>query len=436
MRIAIVGCGYVAAHYLETLHEHSNLTLMGVTDLDKSRAEALRKRFDVPIYDSTESLLADDEVELVVNLTDPESHYEVSKASLMAGKHVYSEKPLSVDLAEAKALVALAEETGLLISSAPCSILGETAQTLWKAVQDGAVGSPRLVYAELDDNPIYLMRPEGWANSVGTPWPYLNEYETGCTLEHAGYYLTWLAAMFGPAESVTAFSSCLVPDKTSVPLESPDTPDFSVACIMFESGVVARLTCSIVAPYDHRIRIIGNEGVLTADECWQFRSPVRLERFSQLSLNARKARSVRTSSFLQRLLGVAGKRQKLVRRPQRAPRRKTKRPRSSIARSLLRVIKKRQLVSMDFFRGVAEMASAIENDRRCHLPMDFVLHVNEMTLAIQDSRTTNAPYRLTTTFDPVSPLPDTLAAPQRYGQGKPGFLISQLDKLIARLHKQ
>jgi hypothetical protein len=63
--------------------------------------------------------------------------------------------------------------------------------------------------------------------------------------------------------------------------------------------MAARLTCSIVAPYDHRIRIIGSEGVLTADECWQYAAPVNLERFSQLSLNARKARSVRSSSVLE-----------------------------------------------------------------------------------------------------------------------------------------
>ena len=88
----------------------------------------------------------------------------MTRASLLAGKHVYSEKPLSVDLSEARELVELAEKQGLLLSGAPCSVLGETAQTLWKAVRDGAVGRVALVYAEIDDNPVYLMRPEGWTS--------------------------------------------------------------------------------------------------------------------------------------------------------------------------------------------------------------------------------------------------------------------------------
>ena len=61
------------------------------------------------------------------------------------------------------------------------------------------MGRVQLVYAEIDDNPVYLMRPEGWTSPTGAPWPYRNEFEVGCTMEHAGYYLTWLAAMFGPA---------------------------------------------------------------------------------------------------------------------------------------------------------------------------------------------------------------------------------------------
>jgi predicted dehydrogenase len=438
LKIAIIGCGYVADHYLETLPNHPNLDLQGVVDHNLSRADIVADHYGTKTYPSTEALLADRKVELVVNLTDPDSHYEVSKASLLAGKHVYSEKPLSVDFAEAKELVALAEEKGLLLSSAPCSILSETAQTLWKAVRDGAVGRVHLVYAELDDNPIYLMRPEGWANETGAPWPYLNEYEVGCTLEHAGYYLTWLAAIFGPAVSVTGFSACVVHDKTPLSLDPPNTPDFSVACIVFRSGVIARLTCSIVAPYDHRIRIIGNEGVLWTDECWHYRAPVYLERFSQLSLNARKARSVRSNSTLQSFFGVNGRRQKLVLRPGSQSGRYLREIASgkrSILGAALKAVSRRELVSMDFFRGVAEMAHAIQGGRPCLLPAEFVLHVNELTLAIQNAGKAGAPYRVTTSFEPLSPMQSTLESERTYGETKAGLIGSMIEKLIARLHK-
>ena len=135
--------------------------------------------------------------------------------------------------------------------------------------------------------------PETWRSRTGAPWPYQHEYEAGCTYEHAGYYLSWLCAMFGPAEHVSAFSSCLVPDKApGVHLDPPDTPDFSVACITFRSGVVARLTISIVATFDQRMRIIGDEGELSVNTYRDYYCPVRLERYSGLSLNARKARWV------------------------------------------------------------------------------------------------------------------------------------------------
>src|SRR5262249_974055 len=162
-----------------------------------------------------------------------------------------SEKPMAMSLSEAKELAELAESRRLQISSAPCSLLGETAQTMWKALREKRVGPVRLVYAELDDGLVHKMPYKRWLSESGTPWPYEDEFEVGCTLEHAGYYLTWLAAFFGPIESVTAFSSCLVPEKIAEPLTgSTSAPDFSVACLKFASGVVARLTCSIVAPHD------------------------------------------------------------------------------------------------------------------------------------------------------------------------------------------
>src|SRR5690606_10642693 len=96
------------------------------------------------------------------------------------------------------------------------------------------------------------------------------------------------------------------------PLDPAHTPDFSVAVLDFVSGVVGRVTCSIAAPYDHRMRIIGNEGMLHADTYRHYECPVYLEPFTKLSLNARKARSVRTRTWLQRPFGVGGRRVPLV----------------------------------------------------------------------------------------------------------------------------
>jgi predicted dehydrogenase len=104
MRMAFVGCGFVADLYAGTLNQHPELALAGVTDRDADRAHAFARRHDVTAYDSLDALLADERVDLVVNLTNPESHFAVSKAALEAGKHVYSEKPLALAHADAMAL--------------------------------------------------------------------------------------------------------------------------------------------------------------------------------------------------------------------------------------------------------------------------------------------------------------------------------------------
>ncbi len=310
---------------------------------------------------------------------------------------------------------------------------------MWKLIRDGAIGQPKIVYAELDDNPIYLMHPEEWRNESGAPWPYLNEYQVGCTLEHAGYYLTWLCAFFGPAESVTAFSSCLVSDKSPLPMEKRDTPDFAIGLIVFKSGVTARLTCSIVAPYDHRLKVIGDEGVVSVDECWHYATPLYLERFSQLSLNGRKPRTVRMNPLFWPLFGIQGRRQELVIKPRSnlaARWAEIKSGKRSIPGAILKAIKKRELVAMDFFRGVEEIALAIKQNRRCLLPADFVLHVNEITLAMQEAGKRSCTYELTTTFEPVSPMQLSLDAPTHYDKSGSGPLSRFIDKLLFGLHKQ
>lgn len=184
--------------------------------------------------------------------------------------------------------------------------------------------------------------------------------------------MTWLPAFFGPAQSVTAFSACLVPDKqTSEPL-SVQAPDFSVACITFASGVVARLTCSIIAPHDHSLRIVGDEGILSTEDCWYYSSPVRIQRYL----------TIRRKTML-----VPWKR----RYPLVASKQKRYRYRGS--------------QQMDFARGVADLAASIREGRPPSLSSRYCLHTNELVIAIHQARDTGAPYKLTTTFEPIEHWP-------------------------------
>jgi predicted dehydrogenase len=380
MRFAIVGCGFVADYYIATLVNYRRgLELAGVFDRNPERAQRFAAHHGgLRRYASLEELLGDVSVGLVANLTNPGSHFEVSSAALLAGKHVYSEKPLATSFAEAERLVELAESHGLLLASAPCTVLGETAQTVWKALREKRVGTPRLVYAEMDDGPIPLENYATWFSASGAPWPAKDEFEVGCTLEHAGYYLTWLTAFFGPASAVTSSAHVVVPDK-GLRLDTI-TPDFTVATIQFVSGVVARLTCSIFATHNRGLQIYGDKGVLSTSDSWSFASPVYLSSRSALGLRAEKRPE------LAKWVGLGPRRLPLVRRPRFQW---AGRPASYI----------------DFARGVAEVAAAASEKRAPRLSARWSLHVNELALTIQDPTRYGSPRKLQSTFEPMAPMP-------------------------------
>jgi predicted dehydrogenase len=330
----------------------------------------------VPRYDSLEKLLEDERVAIVLNLTNPRSHFAVSDQCLRAGKHVYSEKPLAMDMDQAKQLVATAASHGLWISSAPCNLLGETAQTIWRALRERQLGDVRVVYAELDDGPVHLMPYKKWVSDSGAPWPFKDEFEVGCTLEHAAYYLTWLLAFFGPARSMTAWASIQVPEKIPDAKLDEAAPDFSVACLQFESGVSARLTCSILAPHNRQLRIVGDRGVLSTRDCWRYRSPVTIRRMMRI----RRRQFYLPWGRRYPLLGT----------------RAWTMPRTGA-------------VQMDWCRGVADLADAIRQGRKPRLAPDFCLHVTELALGMQQADRRSGTIPITTRFEPVEPMPWALA---------------------------
>jgi predicted dehydrogenase len=375
--VAIVGCGYIADAYRHCLPLHpGTLSLRGVFDRDASRLEAYRACWGDHAYPSLDAALADPAVAIVINATDPENHKPVTRAALDAGKHVYSEKPLAMTRAEAAALRDLASARGLRLAAAPCNILGESAQTLWKAVRSGAIGAPRLVYAELDDGMIHKADYRNWISRSGKPWPARGEFETGCTFEHAGYVLTLLCAMFGPVRRVTAFSALLVADKqTDPPLPHP-APDFSVGLLEFDGGIVARVTNSVVAPYDHRLRVIGEDGALEIREPWDYASPVK----------RRGVARGRLARFLERRFGGLGAATSLpmARAPVMTP--------------------KRGEPTMDFARGVAELAEAIGANRPARLDADFAVHIAEVTEMLQHPERFAHPALVVSRFAPIAPM--------------------------------
>jgi predicted dehydrogenase len=416
---------------MPTWGTHSDLIIAGVSDIDPKRAEAVSRHYGLKAYPDNAALLADPDVDIVANFTPIKAHYEVSKAALEAGKHVYSEKPLVTRMDQARELVALAESRGLRLSCAPSNVLGATSQTMWKAVLDGAVGRPRLVYAEFDADPCYMLGADPSRQPVaggsfpylqerstqsvtGAPFPFVKEFEMGCTYEHVGYHLSWMCAMFGPVKSVTAFSKVVMPDKTDLPLDPSDTPDFAVAALDFHSGVAGRVTCSINGAADTRMRIIGDRGILTADTYGDYQCPVYLDLFTKLSVKTKHLKAMRNSPMLQRLFGVSSRELPLVpSKPTSA--RQAGRASWWDARGRMAQFKQAELSRQDKCIGIADLAVAVATGRPQFPSHAFTLHLTELTLAIQAAGTQSSTHILETTFDPVEMPEATQRAEINYG---------------------
>ncbi len=394
--IAVVGCGNVASFYCSAIPQHPILRLAGVMDRDGGRSDVYAAYYSVRKYESFNDVLNDRSVELVVNLTNPRSHFPVSKACLEAGKHVYSEKPLAMSFPEAQELVELAKQKGLYIASAPSRLLAETAQTMWKALREEAVGTVHAVYAEMDGGLIYRSQYKEWVNEVGMHWPYKDEFEVGCTIEHAGYPVSWLSAYFGPVESLTAFATCRIPDLHADLTSEVIPPDLTVACLKFRSGPVVRLTSSWIAPADHSIRIFGDFGVLSTGDVWAPRSPVYITRNRNIRIGPKTIAIPWKKKYPLAVPPSRVLKTKAAWMIMRSPR--------AIARALrARYLHLRKRV--DFCLGPAEVATALREGRPCRLPPEYCLHNTEVVLAIHNSLETGSGHMITTSFAPMDPLP-------------------------------
>lgn len=365
--IGVVGCGYVSDFYLSSLRDYPELTLIGVHDVQADRAAAVGALHRVQVYEDLHELLADDRVKIVVNLTNPDSHADVTLAALAGGKHVYSEKPLATGMSAGRSIVAEAERTGLLVACAPANILGEAFQTLWRELRCGRVRTPRLAYAQLDDGAVHMMGYQNWHNSTGSFWPFRDEFAQGCNIEHSSYHLAALTTMFGPVRRVVADHATLMPDKLPAGEEGPVGADYVTASLTFGSGLVSRLTCSIVAPPDRSLTVVGDGGVLRLDDCWDLGSKVTARRavagsYAYLD-DANDVPPVRPFSYSKRY--SAGHR-------------------------------------MDFPRGIADLASAVRMNRTPRLSARQALHVLEVTLAMSSPGGATV---VTSEFESPEPMP-------------------------------
>lgn len=267
--MAIVGTGEVAPQYALALENRPEVQLIGAQSRTLARTAEFAERFGGRIYDSLDDLLADSDVELVVNLTTQQAHAAITERCLEAGRHVYSEKPLALSPLEAHRLVALADRRGLRLSSAPSTFLSPPQQTALRLVRSGRLGAIRAVYAEANRGRIETEHPR--------PGPF---FDVGPAIDVGVYPVTLLTAAFGPVRAVQALGRHLLRGRQTMagkPFESV-APDLIIALLEFQGGTVARLTASFYVGHSSRQRGLefhGDAGTLILDN-W-FTGDARLE---------------------------------------------------------------------------------------------------------------------------------------------------------------
>lgn len=280
LRAGVIGCGAISAAYFRGCAIYDSLKIVACADLDHGRAKARAAEFGVPRALSVDALVADPEVDLVINLTVPQAHAPVCRAALEAGKHAYVEKPLALNRDDAGALLALAEARGLRLGCAPDTFLGAGIQTSRLAVDTGLIGTPVAAVAFCC----------GHGHESWHPSPQFYYQKGGGPLFDMGpYYLTALVNLLGPARRVAASTRTTFATRTitSQPLAGTvipvETPTHLAGTVDFESGAIASIVMSFDMWHHNlpRIELYGSEGSLVVPDPNHFDGPVLLRRHDE-----------------------------------------------------------------------------------------------------------------------------------------------------------
>ena len=255
LKVGMVGVGNISGIYLKNLTEtFKEVELVALCDLIKERALEAQEKYNLTTA-----------IDIVLNLTRPYQHYNVSKGALLAGKHVYSEKPLGITFEEGSRLVELANSKGLYIGGAPDTFLGAGIQTARKLIDEGAIGN--IVGARL------CMAIHGMETWHPDP-DFFYQPGGGPLFDMGPYYVTAITNLFGAVKSVYGYASVSYPERTitSEPLNGTkiqvNTPTHIEALLHFENGANASLLTSFdtYRTCQSNIEVYGTKGTLTVPD--------------------------------------------------------------------------------------------------------------------------------------------------------------------------
>jgi predicted dehydrogenase len=276
-KLGIVGCGNISGIYCQNAQKLEALDLVACADLIPERAQARAAEFGIAKACSTEELLADPHIEIVLNLTIPIAHAEVAFAALKAGKSVYNEKPLAITREDGKRMLQMAKRKGLLVGCAPDTFMGAGIQTCRKLIDDGWIGEPiaAAAFMTCHGHESWHPDPEFYYKVGGGPM-----------FDMGPYYLTALVNLVGPVKRATGSTRVTFPARTitSEPkygtVIKVDVPTHVVGLLEFANGAIGTIltTFDVWAAHLPRIEIYGTEGSLSVPDPNTFGGPVLVMR--------------------------------------------------------------------------------------------------------------------------------------------------------------
>jgi predicted dehydrogenase len=237
IKTGIIGCGTISDVYMTNISKHyHNLELVWAADLYAEKARQAQQKYGIPCAGTVEELLADPEVELVLDLTIPAAHYSVNRQCLEAGKHVYCEKPLALKFSEAKELTDLAASRGLYCVSAPDTFLGSGIQTVRSIMDSGRIGKAIGFTANMTcpGHELWHPNPGFYYRNGGGPM-----------FDMGPYYLTALVYLLGPIQKISCFSIKGRPVRNILGKQTEtEVPTTYTAILSFVCGAVGTMTMS------------------------------------------------------------------------------------------------------------------------------------------------------------------------------------------------
>lgn len=357
IKVGVIGCGDISRAYFNTMCKmYEILDVVACSSLHMDRARARAAEYEgvraVPIAE----LLANPEIDIVVNLTVPKVHAEVAMQAVQAGKNVYNEKPIAITRPDGKALLASAKERGVRVGCAPDTFLSGSIQTCRKLIDDGVIGAPVGATA--------FMMCHGWESGHPNP-EFFYEYGGGPMLDMGPYYITTLVAMLGPVRRVIGSTRITFPERTITSEKKSTTihvevPTHIAGVMDFVSGAVTTIVTSFdvwshTCPY---VEIYGSEGSIWISDPSDYCGTVRL-------------RKAREDQWLEMPL---------------------------VHQS-----------DINFGTGVADMAYALQSGRNHRANGELAYHVLDIMLAFQDASDQSRHVELDSTCQRPVVLPPGLA---------------------------